>query len=165
MDPKAATFAELLNSWSTFGTFLIAVASLVIAVIALRRTMKHERPYASLQLDPVNSEYFRAVLTINNPSRLTIKIEKLFIELPDFRWAQVPESMEAKWQFESLIGGPVPNGPVLLKPGESADVNFVIFQPAHSRKKKASMIAHYFTMEAVPKWRSVNASASTRSSI
>jgi hypothetical protein len=137
-------------------------SELSVAVIALLRTVRHERPYASLQLARTHPEWFLATLTITNPSRLVIKLEKLAISLPDFRWAHLPTSMDAEWKTESIIGAPVPNGPIFLKPGESADVKFAVFQALHSRKKTANVQAYYHTMEPKPKWRSVQASARTR---
>lgn len=174
MESKTASFAELLNSWSTFGTFAIAVGSLIIAIIALLRTAKHERPYGSLSLTSIDNTHFLAAMTFNNPSRLSVRIERLVIDLPHFRWGHLsdvqiddglgnmifPPKINIK---EPFLAGPPPGGAFVLTPGEHSERDFLIFQPEHSRKKTVTVRAFYRTLEGRSKWRPIVASARTRS--
>ncbi len=167
-----ASTTQWVSAWAALGSLFVAAAALAVAVIALRRTIVSERPFASLSLHRVNGEYFRAFLKINNASRRDLRLEKLTIDIPDFRLSDISEALvddgsgqrvlAKETDVKQYIAMGYPGGHTILEAGRATTAEFLVFQAAHSQRKAAEVAVMFHTMEPRPKWRAAKAIARTR---
>ena len=159
----------LISSYSNVAIGIIALFSLGLSCFALYRTYQNERPYANLSLRKVSDTLFVATLTIKNPARFDIRVEKLVPDAREFRWdplryETLPSGGKAlDFNVEPKTwAGSIPNGPIKVRAQSHEEVLFLLYQPMDSRRKTGSMKAFYVTVEQYPKARFVKAGAATK---
>jgi len=152
--------------------------SLHVSRHTAQRAIDAEKVTAWIELQATgSSEWLLATLSVKNPSRNDIKIQKISIGIPDFRLADLedasvddgkgnrvlPKNIEVK---NHSIGMPLSkHGNVAVPSGETIQAKFLIYQPAHSQKRKTKVNVMYWTMEPVQQWRILPVTVQTRSDL
>jgi hypothetical protein len=152
------------------GSLTVSMLSFRVARETQRRALAEKSVNAWITLTRLGSEWFQATLHLKNKSHLDISIEKLSVDLPDYRLGIPAQAKEIK-----AADGTVTNIDVsgvdhcLAMPfkfnvaaGESLEENFLIHQPAHSQRKRASINMFYWTLEPKRRWCSLTLPAQTR---
>lgn len=150
---------------------LVSCASLFVSWRMSRRTIDAERVTAWIELNATGSaEWLLATISVKNPSHLDIKVEKLGVNLPDFRLGDLDEA-----SVDDGLGSLVLPKEIALKnhytampfklavgAGETSKGEFLIYQPARSLMRQARVSVMYWTMEPKPKWRILPVTVRTR---
>jgi len=152
--------------------------SLHISRRTAQRAIDAEEVTAWIELQATGSSEWRlANLGVKNPSRNDIKIQKISIDIPDFRLTYLedacvddgkgnqvlPKNIEVNTHS---IGMPLSKlGNVAVPSGETTQAKFLIYQPAHSQRRQTKVNVMYWTMEPVRQWRTVRVTVQTRSDI
>lgn len=165
--------------WTTFPVrdgltalaLVIASLSLLISWSTARRTKAEKAVNAWITLARSGAEWWLATLNVKNGSHLGIEIEKLGVDLPDYRLVDLSQAK----QITALDGTPTAIDMAgvdycLAMPfkftvaaGETLQRNFVLHQPAHSRRKSAKISVMYWTLEPKRRWRILPVIVKTRS--
>lgn len=170
--------SEWISAMPSWITALIAFLALVVSLSSFfvswrmsRRTINAESVTAWIELHSTeNTEWYLATLTVKNPSHCDIRVQKLGIDLPDFRLGDLDEASVddglgnrilpkvfavknhyAAMSFALVVGA-----------GETSKGKILIYQPARSRKRHARVSVMYWTMEPKPKWRILPVTVRTR---
>jgi hypothetical protein len=111
-------------------------------------------------------------LNVRNGSHLGIEIEKLSVDLPDFRLGDLSQAKQISAP-DGTVTGMIDMGGVahhLAMPfkctvaaGETLQRNFLLYQPAHSRRKSTKVSVRYWTLEPKRRWRGLPVMVKTRS--
>jgi hypothetical protein len=165
-----------MPSWISAFISALALAvsscSLLISWRVARRTIDAEKITAWIELGASgNPQWLVATLSVKNPSPIDIKVQKVSIDLPDFRLGDIveasvddgmgnrilPKDFTVK---DNCIGMPLPMD---VGAGETSKSKFLIFQPAHSQRRSTKVNVMYWTMEPKQKWRILPVHVETRS--
>ena len=158
---------------------VVSLTSAVISGLAYRRAGVAERVVAWLELSrTTRPEWMLATMRVKNPSRLQIKLAKLMIEVtPDFKMGDyeallindgfgnriLPKDFEVK---DHYIAMPCSSkGKIVVPINDTVSVRFLIYQASFSRKSKVHVGLMYETMEAKPKFKTIQTSGQIRSEI
>jgi hypothetical protein len=157
----------------------VSLAGAVISGLAYRRVVAAEQVAAWLEVSgTTRPEWMLATMHVKNPSRLQIKLVKLMIEVtPDFKMGDyeaslatnslgerfLPKDFEVK---EHCIAMPCSSqGKIVVPVGGTASVRFLIYQASFSRKSKVQIGLMFETMEATPRFKTIQTTARVRSEI
>lgn len=150
---------------------VVSLSSFFISWRMARRTIDAQKVTAWIDLG--SDEWFVANLSVKNQSHVDIKVQKLGIDLPDFRLGNLdeasvddglgnrvlPKAIAVKSHYAAM---PLP---LDVGAGETSKAQFLIYQPARSRKRKARVSVMYWTMEPKQKWRILPIIVKTRSDL
>lgn len=150
----------------------VSACSLYVSWTQARRAKNAEKITGWIDLEGTASrELFVATLNIKNPSSYDIKLEKLAIDLPDYRLADFDKACiddgGGGRVLPSEISSPelclvMPSPKKLIASGEDDHIKFLIFQPSHSARKSTEIAVMYWTMEPKPKLRQLRLKVKTR---
>jgi len=165
--------------WTTFPVrdgltalaLVVASLSLYISWSTARQAKAEKAVNAWITLTRPSTEWWLATLNVKNGSHLGIEIEKLGVDLPDYRLGSI-------WQTKPITAPDgSPSGLDLaavdhclampfkctVAAGETMQQNFLLHQPAHSQRKSAKVSVMYWTLEPKRRWRILPVVAQTRS--
>ena len=149
----------------------VSGCSLFISWRMAHHTIAAERVTAWIELGLTgNPEWLVATLSVKNPSPNDIKVQKISIGLPDFRLGDIVEASIDNGKGNRIlpkeftvknhsIGMPLP---LAIGAGETGKSNFLIYQPAHSRRRSTKVNVMYWTLEPKQKWRILPVRIETR---
>jgi len=157
----------------------VSLASAVFSGLAYRRAGKAERVVAWLELrGTTRPEWMLATMHVKNPSRLEIKLMKFMIEVtPDFKMGDyeasliddglgnriLPKDFVVKDHYVAMPCSS--KGKIVVPINETASVPFLIYQASFSRKSKVHVGVMFETMDAKPKFVTIQTVAQIRSEI
>jgi hypothetical protein len=140
---------------------IVSSLSLHISRGTARRAKAEKSVNVWIDIQPAQSGWWVATLNVENNSHLGIEIEKLGVDLPDYRLGDVSKA--------KLIVAPdgTPTGLVttaidhhLAMPfrfnvtaGDKQQRKFLLHQPAHCRRKSAKVSVMYWMLEPKRRWR------------
>jgi hypothetical protein len=142
----------------------VSAYSLFIARRTAQRAIDAEKVSAWIEIaKSSDKEWFVCTVHVKNPSRHDIKLEKLSVDLPDFRIADVWAAYETSSSGEVVLKQKVEIEPkdlilplsLTIKTGETKEKTFCLYQPAHSQQKSTKVNVMYWTLEPVQQWRSL----------
>jgi hypothetical protein len=152
---------------------VVASLSLYTSWSTARRAKAEKAVNAWITLTRAGTEWWLATLNVKNGSHLGIEIEKLGVDLPDYRLGDLSQAK----QITAPDGTPTEIDMAgvdhcLAMPfkftvaaGETLQRNFLLHQPAHSQRKSAEVNAMYWTLEPKRRWRILPVMVQTRSDL
>lgn len=167
--------------WTTFAVrdglaalaLVVASLSLLISWRTSQRVKAENAVNVWIDFQLAQPEWWVATLNVENNSHLGIEVEKLSVDLPDYRLGDVSKA--------KLIVAPdgTPTGLVttaidhhLAMPfkfnvtaGDTQQRKFLLHQPAHSRRKSAKVRVMYWTLEPKRRRRILQVIVKTRSNM
>jgi len=149
--------------WTTFPVrdgltglaLVVASLSLYVSWTTARRARAEKSVNAWITLARSGTEWWLATLNVRNGSHLSIEIEQLTVDLPDYRLGDLAQAK----QIQSPSGEPTgidlsANDHYLSMPlkftvaaGETVQRSFLLHQPAHSRRRGTKISVAYYTLE------------------
>jgi hypothetical protein len=152
---------------------IVSGLSLFISWRTAQRTKAEKAVNAWVDLHRAHPEWWLATLNVKNNSYLGIEIEKLTIDLPDYRLGDLSK-VNAKTDGYGNPTGEVTIGPNAgsysampfahtVAAGDTLTAKFLLYQPAHSRRKGTVVTVRYWTLEPKKQWRGVPVKVKTRS--
>jgi hypothetical protein len=166
--------------WTTFPVrdgltglaLVIASLSLLISWSTARRAKAEKSVNAWITISRESAEWWLGTLNVKNGSHLGIEIEKLTVGLPDYRLGDIFQTKPLK-SPDGAPTGMIDMASVahhLAMPfkftvaaGETLQRNFLLYQPAHSRRKTAKVSVMYSTLEPKSRWCGLPVMVRTRS--
>jgi hypothetical protein len=137
----------------------VSCFSLFISWSVARRAKNAERVTGWNEIGSTpNRESFVATLTVKNPARHDIKLQKLTIDLPDYRLADLEAAKSDDGLGNRLLPADIKPkvfccDVISAKTRRSDRIQFLIFQPTHSTRKSTRVSAWFWTLEPKPKWK------------
>jgi len=118
-------------------------------------------------------EWWQAKLNVENHSHLGIDIEKLTVGMPDYRlgiwsdakWVVSPGGNTTLLDIEKVAHHLAMPFKFTVAAGETLQGDFLLHQPAHSRRKSVKVSVMYWTLEPKRKWRILPVTVKTRSDL
>jgi hypothetical protein len=157
----------------------VSLAGAVISGLAYRRVVAAEQVLAWLEVSrTTRPEWILAIMHVKNPSRLQIKLFKLMIEVtPDFKMGNyeaalvtdphgqriLPKDFEVKDHYVAMACSS--QGKIVVPIGGTASVPFLIYQASFSRKSTVDIGLMFETMEAKPRFQTIQTTARVRREI
>lgn len=148
---------------------LVSSCSLFVSWRMSRRTIEAERVNAWIELAATSSsEWLLASVSVKNPSHLDIKVQKLSIDLPDFRLGDLSEAIVDDRMEKRILPKEIQNRytampfEMAVGAGETSNGKCLIYQPASSHRRATKVSVMYWTMEPRPKWRILRINVRTR---
>jgi hypothetical protein len=167
--------------WTTFPirdgltalALLVASLSLYISWSTARSAKAEKAVNAWIGVENLHPEWWLATLNAENNSHLGIEIEKLSVDLPDYR---LGDFSDAKWivtpagkitgldttTLEHHLAMPLK---FVVASGETLQRKFLLYQPAHSQRKSTKVSVMYWTLEPKRQWRILPVIVKTRSDL
>ena len=167
--------------WTTFPVrdgltalaLLVASVSLYISWSTARSAKAEKAVNAWITLARSSSEWWLATLNVKNGSHLDIEIEKLGVDLPDYRLGELsqakqitaPDGTPAGFDMAGVDHCLAMAFKSTVTAGETLQRKFFLYQPAHSRRKSVKVSVMYWTLEPKRRWRILPVGVRTRSDL
>lgn len=150
---------------------VIASLSLFISWSTARRAKAEKAINAWIVTERLHPEWWLVTLNIKNNSHIGIEINQLSVDLPDYRLGDLSKVKQIvapdgaitgidMGSLEHYLAMPFKHG---VAASEALQRKFVLYQPAHSRRKKAKVNVMYWTLEPKRRWRDLPVIVKTRS--
>jgi hypothetical protein len=165
--------------WTTFPVrdgltglaLVIASLSLSISWSTARRAKAEKAVNAWVTLSRAGAEWWLGTLNVKNGSHLSIEIGKLAVKLPDYRLADLSQAKQIIAPDGTMTGIDLAGvDHCLAMPfkftvaaGGTLQRNFLLHQPARSRRKSTKVSVMYSTLEPRSRWRILPVMVKTRS--
>jgi hypothetical protein len=112
-------------------------------------------------------------LNVKNGSHLGIEIEQLTVDLPDYRLGDLSQAKQIVAPDGTPTGIDVAGNDHYLTmslkftvaAGETLQRNFLLHQPAHSRRRSTKVSVAYYTLEPKRRRRMLSVRVQTRSGV
>ncbi|MCK1636497.1 hypothetical protein IVA95_02550 [Bradyrhizobium sp. 157] len=152
---------------------IVSSLSLYISWNTARRAKAEKAVNAWITITRPDPEWWLATLNLKNGSHLGIEIEKLGVDLPDYRLGDLSQAKQITAPDGKPTGIDMAGvDHCLAMPfkfsvaaGETLQRNFLLHQPAHSRRKSAEVSVMYWTLEPKRRWRILPVMVQTRSDL
>jgi hypothetical protein len=152
---------------------IVSGLSLFISWRTSQRAKAEKAVNAWIVLARANAEWWQAKLKVENKSHLGIELEKLTVDLPDYR---LGDWSEVKWAVPPGGSTPMLDIPNVdhhlampfkftVAAGETFEGSFLLHQPSHSRRKFARSGVMYWTLEPSKRWCALPVMVRTRSDL
>jgi hypothetical protein len=167
--------------WTTFPVrdgltalaLVVASVSLYISWSSTRRAKAEKAVNAWITLARSGAEWWLATLNVKNGSHLDIDIEKLAVDLPDYRLGDLSQAKQITAPDSTPTGidmGGVDHCLAMsfkftVAAGETLQRQFLLHQPAHSPRKSTKVKVMYWTLEPKRRWRILPVMVKTRSDL
>jgi hypothetical protein len=155
--------------WTTFPirdgltglALIVSSLSLYISWSTARRAKAEKAVNAWITLTRPGTEWWLATLNVKNGSHLGIEIEKLAVDLPDYRLGDLAQAKQITAPDGTPPGIDMAGvDHCLAMPfkftvaaGETLQREFLLHQPAHSSRKSTKVSVMYWTLEPKRRWR------------
>lgn len=152
---------------------IVSGVSLYVSWLNYSRAAEAERVTGWIEIKRTYTPgWFLGLIRLTNPSRSPISVEKLTIDLPDFRLGDFSSAYEDDGAGNRTLRADLDSLPQFLampikrrvEPGESVDLQFLVFQPIHSRRTGSKVTVGYIVMAPTPRSRTLPFSITTRAS-
>lgn len=140
---------------------IVSASSFAVSWRTAVRARAREAITAYIELSATGEkEYLRAKLHVKNPSPADLRIEKLSIDLPDFRLVDIDSVAVDDGAGNRVLPERIrPTEPAIamsvvrhVASGETVRVEFLIYQPAHSQRRSTKVNVMYWRLGPTPKW-------------
>lgn len=133
---------------------IVASLSLYTSWSTARRATAEKAVNAWITLTRSGTEWWLATLNVKNGSHLGIEIEKLGVDLPDYRLGDPSQAKQITAADGTPTGMDIADVDHCLAmafkfnvaAGEALQCNFLLHQPAHSQRKSAKVNVMYWTL-------------------
>jgi hypothetical protein len=168
--------------WTTFSVrdgltalaLVVASLSLFISWRTSQRAKAEKAVNVWIGIQRSHPEWWLATLNVENNSHLGIEIEKLGVDLPDYRLGDLSKAKQIVGP-DFRITGKIDTTALdhhlampfkfTVSAGETLQRKFLLHQPAHSRRKSTKVKVMYWTLQPKRRWRILPVIVRTRSDL